>query len=66
MLCKLCGDAALKNVVLITNMWSEVPPNVGEAREKELSSEFFKPASSRAHEWLDITIPSNQLTTSFG
>ena len=40
---KLCGDAALKNVVLVTNMWSEVPPEVGEAREKELSNTFFKP-----------------------
>ena len=44
MLCKLCGDAALKNVVIITNMWTEISPSIGEAREKDLSSEFFKPA----------------------
>ena len=41
---KLCGDAALKNIVLVTNMWGEVTPEVGEARERELSSKFFKPA----------------------
>ena len=42
MLRELCGDAALKNVVLVTNMWGEVAPAVGEAREKELSDNFFK------------------------
>ena len=42
--CKLCGDAALKNVVLVTNMWEGVPPDVGEAREYELFSKHFKPA----------------------
>ena len=40
---KLCGDSTLKNVVLVTNMWSEVTPEVGEDREKELSGNFFKP-----------------------
>ena len=40
---KLCGDAALANVVLVTNMWGEVSPEVGEARESELSGNFFKP-----------------------
>ena len=41
---KLCGDTALKNVVLVTNMWGEVSRDIGDAREKELSSKFFKPA----------------------
>ena len=41
---KLCGETTLKNVVLVTNMWSEVTPEVGKSREKELSSRFFKPA----------------------
>ena len=41
---RLCGDAALKNAVLVTNMWGEVSGNIGEAREKELSSKIFKPA----------------------
>ena len=44
MLRKLCGDAAFKNVVLVTNMWSEVSPDIGEAREYELFSKFFKVA----------------------
>ena len=41
---ELCGEASLKNVVLVTNMWSEVSVEVGEARERELSSNFLKPA----------------------
>lgn len=43
---KLCGDAALKNVIIVTNMWTRVKPEVGEAREAELEREdmFFKPA----------------------
>ncbi|KAH8825775.1 hypothetical protein DL96DRAFT_1466673, partial [Flagelloscypha sp. PMI_526] len=42
---KLCGDSALKNVVIVTNMWGEVTNEKGEAREAELVSEekFFKP-----------------------
>ena len=41
---RLCGDSALKNVVLVTNMWGEVSGNTGETRERELSNKFFKPA----------------------
>ena len=43
---KLCGDDALKNVVIVTNMWEEVDPQIGDAREAELIREdiFFKPA----------------------
>jgi len=41
---ELCGEASLKNVVLVTNMWSEVAHDVGEAREGELTSNFLKPA----------------------
>ena len=40
---ELCGDSALKNAVLVTNIWGEVSPDVGEAREQELVQEFFKP-----------------------
>ena len=42
---KLCGDNTLQNVVIVTNMWGEVDPQVGEAREAELMREdiFFKP-----------------------
>jgi len=41
---ELCGEASLKNVVLATNMWGEVSHEVGEARERELASNFLKPA----------------------
>ena len=41
---ELCGESALKNVVIITNMWNEDPQDVNEAREKELRDKFFKPA----------------------
>lgn len=40
---ELCGDSALGNAVLVTNMWDAVSHEVGEAREDELSSGFFKP-----------------------
>ena len=40
---ELCGDSSLKNVILVTNMWGEVSRDVGESREKELTSNFFKP-----------------------
>ena len=43
MFCKLCGESALKNVVLVTNMWRDDSQDINEAREKELSSIFFKP-----------------------
>jgi hypothetical protein len=41
---ELCGDETLKNAILVTNMWGEVSPDVGEAREQELVGEFLKPA----------------------
>ena len=43
---KLCGDDALKNVIIVTNMWGDVTEDIGGAREKELSESelFFKPA----------------------
>ncbi|CAL1717341.1 unnamed protein product [Somion occarium] len=43
---KLCGDDALKSVVIATNMWGGVEPGLGEQREIELASndKFFKPA----------------------
>ena len=41
---ELCGETSLKNVVLVTNMWSEVSRGIGEAREGELASTFLKPA----------------------
>ena len=40
---ELCGDTTLKNVILVTNRWGEVSRDIGEAREDELTSDFFKP-----------------------
>ncbi|KIL67665.1 hypothetical protein M378DRAFT_102256 [Amanita muscaria Koide BX008] len=59
---QLCGDDNLKNVLIVTNMWGEVDPQVGLAREKELSSTdiFFKPALDKGAQFLrhDNTIES--------
>ena len=41
---KLCGESTLKNVVFVTNMWKLDSHDINEAREKELSGNFFKPA----------------------
>ncbi|PFH47958.1 hypothetical protein AMATHDRAFT_6263 [Amanita thiersii Skay4041] len=43
---ELCGESTLKNSILVTNMWSEVSKEIGEAREAELTENgmFFKPA----------------------
>ncbi|KAK1223445.1 hypothetical protein PQX77_013684 [Marasmius sp. AFHP31] len=43
---ELCGEDTLKNVVIVTNRWEEVPEDSGEAREEELRTKdiFFKPA----------------------
>jgi len=40
---ELCGEKTFKNVVIVTNMWGNVDPELGEAREHELATKFFKP-----------------------
>ena len=40
---ELCGDKTLRNVIFVTNMWGEIPQDVGEARELELTTNFLKP-----------------------
>lgn len=40
---ELCGESTLRNVLVVTNMWSQVAPDLGEMREKELEDNFFKP-----------------------
>ncbi|KAH7913200.1 P-loop containing nucleoside triphosphate hydrolase protein [Hygrophoropsis aurantiaca] len=42
---ELCGESSLKSVLLVSNMWSEVKLELGEAREAELAGKdkFFKP-----------------------
>lgn len=39
---KLCGDDALVNVVLGTTKWSDIRPEVGQKREKQLVGSFWK------------------------
>jgi hypothetical protein len=39
---KLCGDGAIKNVVLATTMWTKVKPDVGERRAKELEETYWR------------------------
>ncbi|EKM58620.1 uncharacterized protein PHACADRAFT_140673 [Phanerochaete carnosa HHB-10118-sp] len=43
---KLCGDATLKNVLIATNMWSDVNPTLAAQREREMAEKdiFFKSA----------------------
>lgn len=40
----LCGKSFLRNVVIVTNMWGDVSPRVGHAREAELRNDdiFFR------------------------
>jgi len=46
---KLCGNDSLKNVILVTTFWDQIPPDVGERREKELvlGPMFWKPMVER-------------------
>jgi len=46
---QLCGEDALKNCAIATNMWNQIKTSDGEAREAELFSKdiFFKPAVDR-------------------
>ena len=39
---ELCGDSTLRNVILVTNMWGDVTKDIGESRERELTTNFFK------------------------
>ncbi|KAF9450888.1 hypothetical protein P691DRAFT_809235 [Macrolepiota fuliginosa MF-IS2] len=40
---ELCGDVAMNQVILVSNMWQKVKPEVGAAREGELKTTFWKP-----------------------
>ena len=42
MLEELCGDQALKKVVLVTTIWDKVQPDTGVRREKELFESLWK------------------------
>ncbi|OAX39966.1 hypothetical protein K503DRAFT_799234 [Rhizopogon vinicolor AM-OR11-026] len=51
---ELCGESSLRNVLIVTNMWSEVKREIEEAREAELRSkdEFFKPVIEKGAQLL--------------
>jgi hypothetical protein len=38
----LCGKDAIRNVILVTTMWSQVRKEVGERREAELKGRYWK------------------------
>lgn len=44
---ELCGESTLRNVLVVTNMWSQVALDLGEMREKELEDNFFKPVLAK-------------------
>jgi hypothetical protein len=49
---KLCGEKTLKNVAIVTNMWEKVDLETGEARERQMSTKFFKPAIDKGARFL--------------
>ena len=57
---KLCGKDALKNVVLVTNMWGRVTIPQGKAREQQLKDNYFKSALAKGAKLLryDDTLES--------
>lgn len=61
---KLCGENALRNVVIVTNMWGEVSPEIGNDREAELIREdmFFKPVLDKGAQMARHynTVPSGE------
>jgi hypothetical protein len=61
---ELCGENALKNVVIVTTMWSEVTQATGADREVQLKTndKFFKPALDKQAQMLrhNNTIESAQ------
>jgi hypothetical protein len=43
----LCGKKNMKNVIFLTTMWDLVAKEKGDAREKELREDFFRPMQKR-------------------
>ena len=61
---RLCGDAMLPNVVIVTTMWGLVDPGVGNRREQELKTDelFFRPVLDKGAQVMrhDNTLPTAQ------
>ncbi|KAI6038796.1 P-loop containing nucleoside triphosphate hydrolase protein [Pisolithus marmoratus] len=51
---ELCGESTLSNVLIVTNMWGNVDPKIGEERERELatSDKLFKPVLEKGAQLL--------------
>ena len=61
---RICGESTLRNVVLATNMWGNVDPEIGAAREQQLAAEFVKPALDKGAQLLrhyDTTESTHQI-----
>jgi len=61
---RICGEATLRNVVIVTNMWGNVTPETGAAREQQLAAEFVKPILDRGaqlHRHHDTTESAHQI-----
>jgi len=64
---RICGESTLKNVVIVTNMWGNVTPETGAAREQQLAAEFVKPVLDRGaqlHRHYDTTESTHQIIQS--
>ena len=42
MFLRLCGDGAIRNVVLATTQWTKVKPELGERRENQLRDTYWR------------------------
>jgi hypothetical protein len=61
---RICGEATLRNVVLTTNMWGKVTPEVGAMKEQQLAAEFVKSAldkGAQLHRHHDTTESAHQI-----
>jgi hypothetical protein len=47
MFTKLCGDEALKHVILVTTMWTRVKGDIAERRDAELQEKYWSPMLER-------------------
>ena len=52
---KLCGDDAVKNIILATTKWGEVKCDLGHRRERQLSEEHWKYMLDKGAEMAQFT-----------
>jgi len=56
---ELCGEDALKNVIIATTMWGKVSKEEGENRERDLRDRFFKDALEKGTKMVRHTHPTH-------